>query len=185
MPLWVYLISGSFPRFPTEDHLVNSACHCECSLEGNGGQADDVPTCDSEQTASVMWALPLLFSLAIANECLALRGLMRTAHRAIAAVHPYRTRHCVRPHSTGCRHGLINPCVVCIFSSADSRIDKNDLPFVRRILDESDDVIAAVMGVRGQVQAMFQQGEHGCVRRVVPQVITVSNAPPLLVGEAA
>ncbi|HHW4677265.1 hypothetical protein D1605_008560 [Xylella fastidiosa subsp. fastidiosa] len=52
---------------------------------------------------------------------------------------------------------MINPCVVCIFSSADSRIDKNDLPFVRRILDESDDVIAAVMGVRGQVQAMFQQ----------------------------
>ncbi|MDD0916742.1 hypothetical protein LOD44_09745, partial [Xylella fastidiosa subsp. multiplex] len=40
---------------------------------------------------------------------------------------------------------------------ADSRIDKNDLPFVRRILDESDDVIAAVLGVRGQVQAMFQE----------------------------
>ncbi|WP_338404530.1 hypothetical protein [Xylella fastidiosa] len=40
---------------------------------------------------------------------------------------------------------------------ADSRIDKNDLPFARRILDESDDVIAAVLGVRGQVQAMFQE----------------------------
>ncbi len=82
---------------------------------------------------------------------------MRTAHRAIAAVHPYRTRHCVSRITQVVRHGLINPCVVCIFSSADSRIDKNDLPFVRRILDESDDVIAAVMGVRGQVQAMFQQ----------------------------
>lgn len=35
---------------------------------------------------------------------------------------------------------------------ADGRIDADDLPFARRILNESDDLIAAVLSIRRQVQ---------------------------------
>ena len=38
---------------------------------------------------------------------------------------------------------------------ADGNIDMTDLPFARRILDESDDLISAVLTVRRQVQAIL------------------------------
>lgn len=38
---------------------------------------------------------------------------------------------------------------------ADGRLSEADLPHARRILDESDDVIAAVLGLRRQVQALI------------------------------
>lgn len=38
---------------------------------------------------------------------------------------------------------------------ADGRLSEADLPHARRILDESDDVIAAVLGLRRQVQALL------------------------------
>lgn len=42
---------------------------------------------------------------------------------------------------------------------ADGRIDSNDLPFARRILNESDDLIAAVLAIRRQVQDILP-GSH-------------------------
>lgn len=41
---------------------------------------------------------------------------------------------------------------------ADGRIDDADLPFARRILDESDDLIGAVIAMRRQVQAILPEG---------------------------
>lgn len=40
---------------------------------------------------------------------------------------------------------------------ADGRVDVADLPFARRILDESDDLISAVLAVRRQVQAILPE----------------------------
>lgn len=40
---------------------------------------------------------------------------------------------------------------------ADGHINTGDLPFARRILDESDDLIAAVLTVRRQVQAILPE----------------------------
>lgn len=41
---------------------------------------------------------------------------------------------------------------------ADGRLNEADLPHARRILNESDDVIAAVLGLRRQVQALLPGG---------------------------
>lgn len=41
---------------------------------------------------------------------------------------------------------------------ADGRISAADLPHARRILDESDDLIAAVLTLRRQVQALLPEG---------------------------
>jgi hypothetical protein len=41
---------------------------------------------------------------------------------------------------------------------ADGRISESDLPHARRILDESDDLIAAVLTVRKQVHALLPDG---------------------------
>jgi hypothetical protein len=41
---------------------------------------------------------------------------------------------------------------------ADGRITAEDLPHAKRILDETDDLIAAVMGLRQQVQDLVAQG---------------------------
>ncbi|WP_231378279.1 hypothetical protein [Rhodanobacter sp. OR92] len=40
---------------------------------------------------------------------------------------------------------------------ADGRVDVADLPFARRILDQSDDLICAVLAVRRQVQAILPE----------------------------
>src|SRR5690606_5027224 len=37
---------------------------------------------------------------------------------------------------------------------ADGKLDATDLPYARRILDESDDLISAVVALRRQVQAL-------------------------------
>ncbi len=44
---------------------------------------------------------------------------------------------------------------------ADGRIDANDLPYARRILDESDDLISAVLAVRKCVQALLPEPPRG------------------------
>ena len=44
---------------------------------------------------------------------------------------------------------------------ADGRIDGDDLPFARRILNESDDLIAAVLAIRRQVQGILPEPQHG------------------------
>ena len=41
---------------------------------------------------------------------------------------------------------------------ADGRITEADLPHARRILDESDDLIAAVLGMRRQLTALLSEG---------------------------
>lgn len=43
---------------------------------------------------------------------------------------------------------------------ADGRITSDDLPHARRILDEADDLIAAVMGLRQQVQDLVANGNR-------------------------
>jgi hypothetical protein len=40
---------------------------------------------------------------------------------------------------------------------SDGRIDAADLPHARKILDESDDLIGAVIGVRRRVQALLPE----------------------------
>lgn len=40
---------------------------------------------------------------------------------------------------------------------ADGRIDANDLPHVRKVLDESDDLITAVVSVRRRLQALIPE----------------------------
>jgi hypothetical protein len=52
-------------------------------------------------------------------------------------------------------------CAALAPALADGRLTEADLPHARRILDESDDVIAAVLGLRRQVQALLPGDKQG------------------------
>jgi hypothetical protein len=45
---------------------------------------------------------------------------------------------------------------------ADGRVDEQDLPHVGRILDETDDVIAAVLAIRRRFQSLLPKAPGGC-----------------------